>query len=249
MKQRIAQWAAAAGVQTIRVRNPRPKSGQQVLHFLHIGKNAGTQVKLTAQALGANNPQARIVTHGHDVQLRHLPKGAAYFFSIRNPVSRFKSGFYNRRNKGLPVRLVDWSADEARAFATFDHANDLAEALFAGGALGAQAWAAMASLRHAGQHQSDWFLQRGAFLETHPPVHILRTENFVNDFSDLARKVNLPSDVMTPGDKSAARVTDYGDIPALSDKAVANLNQWYDRDAALYAMCEDWILAHPPSAT
>ncbi len=243
--QGIRRLGQRLGFQPLRVRNPRAKAGQRVVHFLHIGKNAGTQVSLTAKALGSSHPKVRIVPHGHDVQLRHLPAEAAYFFSIRNPVTRFKSGFYNRKNKGLPVRLVAWSAHEARAFAAFEHANDLAEALFSDGAQGREAWAAMASLRHAGQHQSDWFLQSGAFLDIRPPVHILRLEAFDSDFKAFSAKVDLPATVMEPADKSAARITDYGDIPPLSDKAIANLEQWYARDMAFYAMCEDWIEAHP----
>ncbi len=236
------------GYLPLRVRHPRPKAGQKVVHFLHIGKNAGSQVGLTATALGPSHPKVRIVKHGHDVQLRHLPDGVDYFFSVRNPVTRFKSGFYNRKSKGLPVRLVEWSSHEARAFAAFDHASDLAEALFEDSAQGRDAWSAMASLRHAGQHQADWFLQRGAFLDLCPPVHILRAEYFSQDFSDFARKVDLPADTLNAGDDTAARVTDYGDIPEFSDKAVANLKHWYARDVAFYAMCNAWINAHPPDA-
>ncbi len=241
LRKRMIGLSQRLGFLPLRVRNPRPKAGQQVVHFIHIGKNAGTQIKRVAEALGPSDPKLRIVAHGHDVQLRHLPQEAPYFFSIRNPVTRFTSGFYNRKAKGLPVRKVDWSADEARAFATFEHASDLAEALFADGTTGQSAWAAMASLRHAGQHQSDWFLQRGAFLEVRPPVHILRVEAFESDFKTLCGKIDLSQSALPKPDKAAARVTDYADIPALSDKAIANLEHWYARDVAFYQICAAWI--------
>src|SRR5215469_6421945 len=105
------------------------QSLRTTIHFLHIGKNAGTQIKFVAQQINQNDENCRIVTHPHEVKLGHLPQGARYFFSIRNPLTRFKSAFYSRKRKGLPRFFLDWSAEEKQVFSSFEHANDLAEAL------------------------------------------------------------------------------------------------------------------------
>lgn len=55
--------------------------------FLHIGKNAGTQIKYLGQQLSARGID--FVKLPHRITLPHLPPGSRYFFSIRNPHRRF----------------------------------------------------------------------------------------------------------------------------------------------------------------
>ncbi len=229
------------GIHPLRVRNPRPAKGGRVVHFLHIGKNAGTQVRNIAQQLDAGKSRVRIVPHSHEVMLRHLPATAEFFFSIRRPASRFKSGFYHRKAEGRPLREIPWSADERLVFQRFEHANDLAEALYAPGADGAAALAAMVTIRHTAQHQVDWFALSGHMLDLRPPVHILRQEHLSNDISVLCDKLNLDVAVQISTDPVQTRVRDYGEIPELSEKARANLARWFAADEQFYDLCEDWL--------
>jgi hypothetical protein len=216
------------------------------IHFLHIGKNAGTQIKNIAKQVNAMSPSRQVVKRRHDVFLRNLPEGADYFFSIRDPISRFKSGFYTRKRKGQPRLYSEWTDDDALAFAEFDHANELAESLFAPGETGHRAWAAMKSIRHTAQDQSDWFYTRGNFLRTRPPIWIVRQEAFEADMRTFLARAGLGVDAEAidfVGDAVSAHRGDYAGIPPLSERARENLRVWYAQDLAFVAACTAWIEA------
>src|SRR5262249_46523580 len=121
---------------------------KRTIHFLHISKNAGTQIKFVVQQINRNNENYRIEAHPHRIGLKHLPPSADYFFSIRNPYTRFQSGFYSRKRKGAPRLFIDWSPEEEETFSNFEHANDLAEALFEDSTRGYLAFAAMRAIPH-----------------------------------------------------------------------------------------------------
>ncbi|HKL69567.1 sulfotransferase family 2 domain-containing protein [Salibaculum sp.] len=214
------------------------------IHFLHIGKNAGTQIKRISEVISEGSPNRPIVSHTHDFFLKHLPPKAKYFFSLRDPVSRFKSGFYSQKNHGRPAFNVPWSSDEEITFQEFEHANDLAESLFVEGDLGMKAWAAINSIRHTAQHQSDWFYLRGNFLQLTPPVWIIRQENFDEDLEIFLARAgyDIPlEDLVAPPQSTASNRNDYSDIPPISDKGKENLRRWYAQDFELYRACEDWL--------
>jgi hypothetical protein len=227
----------------------RTRVNNPPIHFLHIGKNAGTQIKSLCDQL--NTLQGRssagfreLIKHGHSTVLAALPKGAQYFFSIREPVSRFKSGFYSRKRKGQPRLYAEWTQHEEAAFSDFPEANDLAESLFEGGALGAAAFRAIKSIRHTAQNQSDWFCTMGNFLRTNPPIWIIRQEHFASDFQVLLRRAAFDIDVnelTISANPKTAHTFDYTGVPELSGKAVENLQIWYAQDIQFYAACEEWI--------
>ncbi|MCB2048168.1 MAG: hypothetical protein KDE32_08060 [Novosphingobium sp.] len=212
----------------------RHDGNDDAIHFLHIGKAAGTQIKTLAEQV-----PGKIIVHGHDKSLRDLPLSARYFFSIRDPVSRFYSGFYSRKRKGQPTYNIEWNACEAAAFRDFEHANDLAEALFETGKTAASATQAIISIRHTGQNLTSWFLQQGNILEVRPPVWIIRQENFAQDFKAFLRQAGLEDAGVVPVGKRHAN--DYADDPPLSPKAIANLERWYAQDYAFHAVCEEWL--------
>jgi hypothetical protein len=214
------------------------------LHFLHIGKCAGTRIGEIAALLNAAGTGRPIVVHHHDVSLRDLPPGAPYFFSIRDPISRFYSGFYSRRREGRPRLYHPWTEHDRRAFADFEHANDLAESLFAAGAAGDRAFAAMKSIRHAAQDQSDWFCCLGNFLSARPPVWIIRQEQFAGDLDVFLRRAGFALPAELAGGQAGmprAHSSDYAGLPPLSDRAQDNLRRWYAQDYAFYRACEAWM--------
>lgn len=211
--------------------------------FIHIGKNAGTQiVNLSKQILDMSGTNIQKVKH--DVRLSQIDPELPYFFSIRNPVGRFKSAFYSRKRKGQPRVYSEWSEHEAIAFSEFEHANDLAESLFSKGERGASAMAAMQSISHTTMHQIDWFAKEGYFLKARPPIWIIRQENFREDFDTLLEKANLNlkmSDLEIANDEKQAHKNDYSQVPALSAKAKDNLALWYSRDFEFVEKCEQWM--------
>lgn len=211
------------------------------IHFLHIAKCAGTQIKAMAERINAAGGAVRIVAHPHRVLLMSLPPGAAYFFGIRSPETRFVSGFYSRKRKGQPRYLVEWTAHEREAFEYFQHASDLAEALFTQGEAGARAFAAMTSIEHLAITQSDYFRNTGLFLKKRPPVAIIRQEHFEEDVTLLFQRLGLASLPAIAHDPVAAHRNDYSGVPPLSPKAVENLSRWYASDYELYRQCCAWM--------
>ena len=231
-------------VSTVKETRADPSLNPVDIHFLHIGKCAGSQIAQIARQVNRAPKGRKIVKHNHDTFLRDINRDADYFFSIRHPISRFKSGFYSRKRKGAPRLHVGWTVDDRFAFKTFEHANDLAEALFEKTERGDMAWAAMKSIRHTAQNQSDWFYCRGSFLYTRPPIWILRQEHFDADLAVFFARAKLDlggRDVKITSDPKAAHANDYTNIPPLSEKARKNLSLWYAQDIAFYEMCENWM--------
>ena len=208
--------------------------------FLHIGKNAGTQVKNIAKNLSKYG--IRIRKLGHFARLVQLPENARYFFSVRKPETRFVSGFYSRKRKGQPLMFNEWRKHEAIAFSLFEHANELAENLFCDGDRGKQARMAVKSIIHTGMQQCDWFLGCG-FLDQQPPITIIRQEHFILDMQRLLTLLNVDVDVNTlvVTDDTTAHKNDYTSVPPLSDLALENLKKWYLQDYYFYELCEEWL--------
>lgn len=234
---RLMRRSRRAGKRLVlRLLDRRPR-----LHFLHIGKNAGTQIQVICARVNAAGHAKRIEVHPHEVMLPDLPPQDPYFFSIRNPVTRFYSGFYSRKRKGRPHYSYNWTRNEAIVFGRFEHANDLAEALFTPGETGAAAARAMLSVQHVAMHQHHWFNLHGQFLTLRPPVHIIRQEHFDTDMAVFLRKIGAPPDMTPKQVRGAAHKNDYAGIPDLSPLAIANLERWYAADFEFYRDCADWI--------
>lgn len=224
---------------------PPPMGGRmREVAFLHIGKNAGTQIVHLSQQLKPHG----VLVHQlpHSKKLYEVPPQLPYFFSVRNPITRFKSGFYSRKRKGQPRIYAEWSPSEAMAFGKFAHANDLAEALFRKDDRGYDAAQAIQAIRHTAMQQIDWF-ERLSFLDLRPPLWIIRQERFAEDFGALLRRMGLTlsfSDLKPATDAASAHSNDYSQVPELSDLAKENLARWYARDIVFYEVCERWLKAN-----
>ena len=214
------------------------------VHFLHINKCAGSEIGRYAQFINENNSNYTVKTHGHDVNLKSLPQNELYFFSIRDPITRFVSAFYSRKRKGRPRYDSEWSEDEAIAFSNFDQANFLAESLYKLGSAGEKAVTAMKSIGGANVKQIDWFANQEDFLNLRPPVHIIRQEHFDNDLSVLFRKLGIENNFGLKRDPVLSHENNYEGTPPLSELAIANLKIWYAQDIEFYKMCSDWIEKH-----
>ncbi|MEO0462985.1 MAG: hypothetical protein AAF127_07625 [Pseudomonadota bacterium] len=219
----------------------RSNSKRRVVYFLHIGKAAGSQAKKMIRQVNAVRSDIHLVGLTHDTRLIDLPEPADYFFSIRDPISRFRSGFYSRKRRGRPHNDFPWTANEETAFTRFEHANDLAEALFEPGELGMKAMAAMKSIRHTAQDQADWFAMAGDIFSVRPPVWVIRQEHFESDFSILMDKLGVDFTPEPRRDALGAHSNDYSDVPALSDVSKEKLRLWYAQDFALYDAVETWM--------
>ncbi|MDB3924960.1 sulfotransferase family 2 domain-containing protein [Candidatus Pelagibacter sp.] len=240
MKKILRSAINQLGFDLIRTKRSPNLLKDDEIAFLHIGKNAGTQVMNVAVKL--KDYGINIHKFGHNTKLSQLPHGAKYFFSVRKPEARFFSGFYSRKRKGQPRIYSEWSKHEAVAFSLFEHANDLAENLFSEDHIGREARMAIKSISHTGKQQIDWF-QRCGFIDQQPPLTIIRQEKFVSDMQRLLNLLNLDVDVTTmiTKDNISAHRNDYTDVPPLSDLAIKNLREWYIQDCYFYEMCEDFL--------
>ncbi|MBS1303046.1 hypothetical protein [Loktanella sp. SALINAS62] len=219
--------------------------------FLHIGKTAGSHItRLSRQVKDLSG--VSISTAPHQVRLMDIPNDKPYFFSIRNPISRFKSGFYSRKRRGSqlapegwnPVKGPGWTPSEKILFSEFEHANDLAENLYSDGIRGVRAMYAITSSDHIGRHQIDWFFKRGYFLDENPPIWIIRQEHFDTDYTTFIRKAKLQVEYESLKENLVAErihASDYSDSPDFSDLAIKNLSRWYSRDFIFYDICVAWM--------
>lgn len=201
-----------SGFEVRRIENINKNISPGEIAFLHIGKNAGTQIMHVAGQL--TNQNIHIRKFGHKVKLSEVPNGMPYFFSIRDPARRFVSGFYSRKRKGRPRLYNEWSPQEKIAFETFSHANELAEALFDDNGHGELARAAILSIQHTSRAQTTWF-QGNGFLEQRPPLTIIRQEKFTQDMQRLLQILGAEgniADYMTD-DPVDSHVNDYRGAP------------------------------------
>ncbi|RPF71524.1 hypothetical protein [Aurantiacibacter spongiae] len=246
--ERVVQWSNARGLEIRfrRVRRSRP--GRRVIYFLHVGKAAGSQIKQAIAQINRAEDGVLLFSLNHDVYLEDLPLESDYFFSIREPVSRFRSGFYSRKRRGRPLNDIAWTPHEETAFARFEHANDLAEALFEPGETGMRAVAAMKSIRHASQNQSDWIGLAGDIFSVRQPIWIIRQEHFEEDLDMFLRRAGIACRPELQTGRRGAHSNDYAGTPEFSDKARDNLRRWYAQDVALYEAVETWMREQSPES-
>lgn len=211
-----------------------------IVNYLHIGKTGGSQIKYILNRNSKKNFKFKILHHS--IKLSNLPYNEKYFFSIRDPISRFRSAFFYRKNKGLPGVFQDWKLHEKKAFEIFSNANDLAENLFKSNTIGNCATAAMLSISHLCNQQSGWF-EKNAFFDLRPPVHIIRQEHLKDDMNVLLKKLFTQNDydLNLTDDENVSRKNKYPKDSKLSSLALMNLNKWYSSDIYFYKLCEDWI--------
>jgi hypothetical protein len=164
-----------------------------------------------------------------------------YFFSIRSPATRFISGFYSRKRKGRPRYNREWSEHERRGFTIFQHANELAEALFEDGSIGLQAFSAIKSIEHCAYNQCDFFNTMGFIFDVRPPTAIIRQELFNEDIKWFCSVLGLDLSISISDDPIVAHANEYAGCPPLSEKALKNLRAWYRQDFEFYSHCCRWL--------
>lgn len=218
----------------------RPLQGKERVNFLHIGKTGGSQIKNVLKE--HPNKKCSFKVWGHRTKLLDLPESQDYFFSVRDPVSRYLSAFYYRKNKGLPGVFQEWSPGEKLAFQLFDNPSDLAEALFLPSLMGMWAAEAMQSIAHVAAHQIDWF-ERFGFLSIRPPIAIIRQENLAADLDKFLKNLLGFSNTLSgiTKDENVARINNYPVNSILSTTAKKNIEKWYCRDVIFYESCCEWI--------
>lgn len=208
--------------------------GRRIAHFLHIGKTGGTAIKAV---LGAHSVTDRyaVVLHNHAVALWDVPTGDAAFFVLRNPISRFVSGFYSRQRQGLPAYYSPWTPAEAAAFSAFSTANELALALTAPSeSERRRAEDAMKAIRHIRNPYGQWLgSEQYLMSRAEDIIFVGQQESLTIDFERLKATLGLPGTARLPADDGRAHRNPPHLDRSLEPAAVSNLRRWYARDFAL----------------
>jgi hypothetical protein len=210
--------------------------------ILHLRKTAGTALKAVIEKQLEVEPLSNVICFEHAMTLpkfiNEYPHAQAIFF-VREPISRFVSGFYSRLRQGRPRYDYPWRPSEAKAFARFQTPNQLAEAL-SGSFFGVRrhAIAAMKSIGHVRHTYLDC-LGSPEFLERVDQriAFIGHQQDFDADLERLRTLLKIRADISAPSDDVGAHRNPQGVDKYLSATALANLTEWYAPDFAIYQWC------------
>lgn len=217
------------------------------VHFLHVGKTGGTAFKHAVRA--ATPPPSRCVIHlhPHRVVLRDVPEGERFLFFLRDPITRFVSGFYSRQREGRPRYAARWTPEEREAFEQFATPDALALALSSNDPEeGEHAKAAMRNIRHVRDGYWKWFESEDYFRSRVRDLFFIGfQETLAGDFEILKSRLGLPGRLALPSDDVEAHITPRGLDRKLSAEAVENLRKWYDEDFRFVDLCREMIRRNP----
>ena len=215
--------------------------GKQFLHYLHLGKTGGTAVQHALRNhLPADTPYAFYLP-AHVVTLRDVPHGDGVLFALRDPVSRFVSGFYCRKREGQPRYYYPHREVEQRAFQRFSTANELALALSSSDTERRQmAVEAMQGISHVKHSYWRWFEDEEYFLSRASDIFfVAHQERLDEDFEKLKSKLGLPESAALPTDSTEANKSTGDCDRNLDPQAIDNLKSWYAADYRLIEICQE----------
>jgi len=209
------------------------------VHMVHIGKTGGVGLEhillSKKDEIKANGFSLHF--HPHKFSLADVTHGKAVFF-VRHPVARFVSGFNSRLRMGRPARDIPWSEGEKIAFRMFQEPNVLAETLDSSDDWHrAAAEFSMLAIQHVKNRFRQWvrntdFIQKSS----NTILYIGTQETYEDDCRALLRKLGA-SDQLPDLNAAERHATPPGFSTHLSDRAVANLTKWYEKDIEIYEWC------------
>lgn len=215
-------------------------SGKPCMHFLHLGKTGGSAVKYAVEH--CPNPHVRyaVYLHPHETTLRNVPEGEKFFFFLRDPISRFISGFYSRQRQGRPRYFMRWTPAEKLAFERFGSPNELAGALSSDDRdEQAAAEAAMRSILHVKDSYWSWFESEEYFASRLPDLFFIGfQERLAEDFDTVRSRLGLAATSL-PEDEVHAHRNPADVDKRLDERATANLETWYAADFRFVNLCRD----------
>jgi hypothetical protein len=240
--------------------------GKSFVHLLHIGKTGGTALKHALKEQAALDHQSKLLTDGgsrhemgpdhyvlvlpryvvnvqpHRVTLRDIPEGHGAIFFLRDPITRFVSGFYEGQRRGQPRYLTSWTLDEEMTFKHFQTPNQLALALSsADDQERAAASRAMQTIWHLRRAYTFWLESTDYVASRLADLFFIGfQESLDNDFASLKRKLGLHDGVRLPSDDVEAHRTPKHLDLGLHDTAVENLRSWYEEDSRIFNLCRQY---------
>ena len=201
------------------------------MHFLYIGKTGGSAMKVALEPFLINERYV-INLYGHSITLRGVPKGEGVIFFLRDPITRFTSGFSSRKRKGQPRYNYPWNKNEKMAFEYFETPNDLGIALSSQDEEEkARAEKAMKSIGHVNSSYWDWFESEEYYLSRLADIFFVGfQESLTEDWEKFKFKLGLPDSAKLPENDIEAHRNPQYFARSLQDEAVENLKNWYQDD-------------------
>jgi hypothetical protein len=218
------------------------------VHLLHVSKAGGTSLRtaiLQAQELAGGellSPWGPVWTHrGHSFGLQDVPRDDKAIFALRDPITRFVSGFFSRQRKGAPRYFREWSDEERQAFAWFSTPEELADALAdSDREARRRAEFAMDSIRQLKRPLTKW-TGSPRYLRKHldQVLYIARQETLDEDWERLKELLEVPRSIMLPQDDTAAHRTSYPREVVISRRGQDALRDWYAPDFEVLEIAEE----------
>jgi Sulfotransferase family len=216
------------------------------VHIIHISKSGGSAIRFAlreARRKAGGKLQTEwgpVWGHDHRFRLVHVGPDDKAIFALRDPISRFISGFHSRLREGKPRYDSVWTPKERRSFEWFSTPGELAEALAQPrGRSHARAVYAMRRIRHVKRPMTFWlgsaaylYLNRGKIL------HVARQESLDEDWEEIKELLGLPREQMLPDDHTVAHRTSYTGDMSISEEGLRALRRWYAEDYRLLKIAE-----------
>ncbi|MBL0371215.1 sulfotransferase family 2 domain-containing protein [Rhizobium sp. KVB221] len=209
--------------------------------FLHIRKTAGSAFREVLQQHNRLSSENRIRYLSHAQTLQKIAEAdttANLIFIVRDPVSRFVSGFNSRLRKGKRGDK-SWRMREERAFSHFSTPNQLAEALSSWNPWRRMmAKEAMKGIPHLKKHLTDYVGPIPLLEREKHRIFFIASQTHLNDDFEVLRKIlGIDEAIALPTDPQVAHRAPDTVERTLSAKGEANIRHHYRKDFEVYEWC------------
>ena len=204
------------------------------LLFFHIGRTGGNSLKIAFNIISEENKSLNILRLPHVVKPNNInfKKKPRYIFSIREPINRFYSVFYNlKRNEDNKAS----NKLESEFFSYHKDINSLCENLFNENEVinemnNIKCLNKMVNFNH---NLDSWFDMK--FLIENKPFFIFEFEELESDFKKFCKKINYEKYINLDSLYKNHKVgINYEKLPKLSEKSNKNLRLYLKDDYKLY---------------
>jgi hypothetical protein len=215
------------------------KTKKPKVHFLHIGKTGGSAVKSVLNDF-QGTPAYSLELHGHEATLKDVPKGEFVVFFLRDPLSRFISGFYSRQRKGQPRYYSEWSSKEREVFEHFSTPNEIAVSLAKEQSDDhALAIMAMKNVQHFKPY-NKWYVGFDYFQSRLDDILFVGFQESLDaDFIKLKSILEIPQNITLPTDDVAAHKNPKNVDKSIDEIGISALIDWYSDDFKFIALCRE----------
>ncbi len=210
--------------------------GYRNVHFIHIRKTGGTAIKNALRGINKTSRRYKIWLHPHRVSLKYIPRGDYIVIFVRDPISRFISGFYSRLREGRPANYFPWTPGEREAFKYFKTPDQLGKALKSRDRdIRMKALKAMRDILHVNTFLTDWLISEDyLYRRLDDILFIGLQENLEEDFEILKRILGIPEKISLPKDPRLSHRSPVNEDRNLSSEALEALREWYGEDIKIY---------------